>query len=222
MEIESNPTTSVSNSNKLVDKLAEEDMFSGKNLLVIILLTLLILSFIGINLLSVSGNLLNELAKIFGPTFTNLASMFGYSTGELINNTADVAADATKLGVDIAEGTAQDIGNLLKAASQGGMDEKQKKELDRLLNSPNCPSSVKNALEKHHGAKKDDAEPTKSDSAIQQPIASQKSKAGWCFVGDYDGTRGCVELDEHDKCMSGQIFPSQKMCLNPAYTANMP
>ena len=202
-------------------KPAEQDMFSGNNLLIIVLLTLLVLSFIGINLLSVSGNLLNEIAKIFGPTFTHLAAMFGYSTGELINNSADVAADITKLGVDIAEGTVQDIGNLLKAASQGGMDESQRKELDRLLNSPNCPSSVRKALTqpaKH----KDDVKPVKSDDAIQKPISSQKSKAGWCFVGDYEGTRGCVELDEHDKCMSGQIFPSQKMCLNPTYTANLP
>jgi len=202
------------------NKPAEQDMFSGNNMVIIVLLTLLILSFIGINVLAISGNLLNELAKIFGPTFTHLAAMFGYSTGELINNTADVAADATKLGVDIAEGTAQDIGNLIKAASQGGMDEKQRNELDRLLKSPNCPSSVKKALEKP--AKSGDAKPAKSDDAIQKPISSQKSKAGWCFVGDYEGTRGCVELDEHDKCMSGQIFPSQKMCLNPTYTANMP
>lgn len=203
------------------NKPGEEDMFSGKNFLVLVLLTLLVLSFIGINLLSISGNLVGELAKIFGPTFVHLASMFGYSTGELINNSADVAADATKLGVDIAEGTAQNIGNLLKMASQGGMDENQRKELDRLLNSPNCPSSVGKALTqpaKH----KDDAKPAKSDDAIQKPISSQKSKAGWCFVGDYDGKRGCIELDEHDKCMSGQIFPSQKMCLNPTYTANMP
>lgn len=193
---------------------SDQDMFSGKNLLVLVLLTLLILSFIGINILSVSGNLLNEVAKIFGPTFTNLAAMFGYSTGELINNTADVAADATKLGVELAEGTAQDIGNLLKMASQGGMDENQRKELDRLLNSPNCPSSVGKALTQPP-KNKEDAKPAK-------PISSQKSKAGWCFVGDYDGTRGCIELDEHDKCMSGQIFPSQKMCLNPTYTANLP
>jgi hypothetical protein len=204
-----------------VNKPAEQDMFSGNNLLILVLLTLLVLSFIGINLLSVSGNLLNELAKMFGPTFTHVAAMFGYSTGELINNTADVAADATKLGVDIAEGTVQDIGNLMKAASQGGMDEKQRKELDHLLKSPNCPSSLDKALSrpsKHTG----DAKPANSDDAIQQPISSQKSKAGWCFVGEYDGVRGCVELDEHDKCMSGQIFPSQKMCLNPTYTANMP
>jgi hypothetical protein len=199
---------------------SDQNMFSGNNLVIVVLLTLLVLSFIGINLLTVSGNILNELAKIFGPTFTQIASMFGYSTGELLNNTADVASDATKIGVDLAEGTVQNIGNLMKDLSKGGMDETKRKELDRLLKSPNCPSSLDNALKKPK--KSHDTKPAKSEDAIQNPISSQKSKAGWCFVGDYDGKRSCVELEEHDKCMSGQIFPSQKMCLNPTYTANMP
>jgi len=39
--------------------------------------------------------------------------------------------------------------------------------------------------------------------------------AGWCYVGDYNGVRGCVDVNEHDKCMSGQIFANQSSCLNP-------
>jgi len=183
-----------------------ESTFSIKDILLAILVGLLILSFIGINLLAVTGNAIEEAAKIIVPSIMNVLSMLGYSTGELINTTADAASDTTKLGIDIAEGTVQNIGNLLKNASQGSMDEKQKKDLDRILSSPKCASG--------------DSEPTPSDSSIQNQIASQKPKAGWCFVGEYDGKRGCVGVDEIDKCMSGQVFPSQKMCLNPTLTPN--
>jgi len=186
--------------------IGSDSIFSVKDIFLVILVGLLFLSFLGINLLAITGNLIEESAKIIVPTVLNVISIFGYSTGEFINTSADVASDVTKLGVDIAEGTVQDIGNLLKNASQGSMDEKQKKDLDRILSSPKCPYT--------------DTEPTPSDSSIQNQIAAQKPKAGWCFVGEYDGSRGCVGVDEIDKCMSGQIFPSQKMCLNPTLTQN--
>ena len=214
-------TTEKTTPTPISDTNTESSVFSANPNLWIILLVLFILTVIGINILSVTGNLLEELSKMFGPTLVQVTSMFGYSTGELINNTADLAADTAKLGVDIAEGTVKDVGSLLKNASEGGMDHKQKADLEKLLSNPKCPSSNCPKLE---CPKQDHKEPnpTKSGDSVQQSIASQKPKAGWCLVGDYDGTRGCVELDEHEKCMSGQIFPSQKMCLNPTYTQNLP
>jgi len=180
---------------------AGESIFSGKNALLAILFLLLILSMIGINLLSVSAGILDNLAKIIGPVTVQLGSMFGYSAGELINTTATVAGDVATTGVDIAEGTLKDIGGILVNASKGGMSDADKKQLDKVLGK--SPSE------------KCDPKPANSGDAIQQSIASQKSKAGWCFVGEYDGARSCVGMDEHDKCMSGQVFPSQKVCLNP-------
>ena len=40
-------------------------------------------------------------------------------------------------------------------------------------------------------------------------------KAGWCFVGEDRGFRSCALVNENDKCMSGDIFPSQELCINP-------
>jgi hypothetical protein len=51
---------------------------------------------------------------------------------------------------------------------------------------------------------------------IKNPITA--GKQGWCLVGEYQGKRGCIEVSEHDRCLSGQVFPNQKMCLNPTLT----
>ena len=40
-------------------------------------------------------------------------------------------------------------------------------------------------------------------------------KAGWCFVGEDRGIRTCAEVGVNDDCMSGDIFPSQELCINP-------
>ena len=176
----------------------DTSVFSNK--VIIGLLVLLIFAFLGINLLVISGDVIKQLVDIFGPIVLNVASMLGYSTGHLVNTTADVTADTAKLGIDIAEGTAQSIGNLLKDASKGGMDESDKQNLEKALTPNHCP-------------KPSSPEPDKSSNVIQSAISSKKN--GWCFVGEDNGTRGCVSVDEHDKCMSGQIFPSKEVCLAP-------
>jgi hypothetical protein len=179
-------------------------MFSGNNGLIIFLLLLVILAFLGINMLIISGNALSELAKIFGPTFRKVASMLGYSTGHLVNTTADLSADTAKLGIDIAEGTAQSVGNLLKSASTGGMDENLRRDLEKTLTSPKCPTNTKTPS------------PSQSSGNIHRSISAKK--AGWCLIGEDDGARGCIRVEEHDKCMSGQIFPSRESCMAPDTT----
>jgi hypothetical protein len=42
------------------------------------------------------------------------------------------------------------------------------------------------------------------------------SKVGWCFVGEDRGYRSCAEVGAADKCMSGNIFPSKEICVNPS------
>tara|TARA_Y100000389_G_scaffold191713_1_gene218339 strand:- start:9472 stop:10113 length:642 start_codon:yes stop_codon:yes gene_type:complete len=50
-------------------------------------------------------------------------------------------------------------------------------------------------------------------------IQSQKSKAGYCYVGEDRGYRSCVQVKESDKCMSGDIFPTNDICVNPSLRA---
>jgi hypothetical protein len=49
-------------------------------------------------------------------------------------------------------------------------------------------------------------------SPIQNPISSSKNK--WCLIGEFQGKTGCMDIQDSDKCMSGQIFPTQQLCMN--------
>jgi hypothetical protein len=197
------PKTTINNTN---------DMFSNKNTIIMLLIFLLILSFLGINLLNISGDIIQRISNIFGPVFVNFLSLFGYTTGTVINNTADVVADASKTGIDIAEGTAQSVGGLFLKASQN------------LSNQPSLetpePEPESKQPPKPKPESKPEPEPDTTKNPIQKPISSIKAR--WCLVGEYEGRRGCIAINEHDKCLSGQVFPTQQMCLNPTYTSNMP
>ena len=188
------------------------DMFSNKNTVIMLLIFLLILSFLGINLLNISGDIIQRISNIFGPVFVNFLSLFGYTTGTVINKTADLVGDASKTGIDIAEGTAQSVGGLFLKASQN------------LSNQPSLetpePEPESKQPPKPKPESKPEPEPDTTKNPIQKPISSIKAR--WCLVGEYEGRRGCIAINEHDKCLSGQVFPTQQMCLNPTYTSNMP
>jgi hypothetical protein len=49
--------------------------------------------------------------------------------------------------------------------------------------------------------------------------STQQGKAGWCYIGSEQGYRSCSQVGEADTCMSGNIFPTQDICVNPSLRA---
>ena len=52
---------------------------------------------------------------------------------------------------------------------------------------------------------------------LSEPSAASdgSAKSGWCYVGEDGGNRSCIEANDFDKCLSGNIFPSHDVCINP-------
>lgn len=44
-------------------------------------------------------------------------------------------------------------------------------------------------------------------------------KNGWCYAGKDRQYRSCVYVGVNDKCMSGDIFPTEAVCINPTLRA---
>lgn len=176
----------------------------SKNLLIVILILLLIFSFLGINILNILGNFIQTIIGVFGPLVSQILSVFGYTTGVIIDKSADVVTSVGTAGVEIAGGTLNSVGDLLISASQGNINQQAKNQLDQSLNGSGYASRQ--------------AKPDSTANPIQNPISSNKTQ--WCLVGEYQGRRGCIEVADQTKCLSGQIFPSQQMCVNPAMFSN--
>jgi hypothetical protein len=166
--------------------------FDFKTLLILILLFVLLFSYLGINILTILGDSMERFVAFVSPMVTEFLVLTGYSTGSVINKTADVVSDTAKETIDIAEGAVQNVGNLLMDAGKKG-----KSKTPLLANKPTTT----------------EPEPDAPENTIQKPISS--TKYNWCLVGEYQNKRGCMPITESDKCLSGQVFPTQKMCLNP-------
>tara|TARA_X000000950_G_scaffold285923_1_gene393239 strand:- start:2265 stop:2915 length:651 start_codon:yes stop_codon:yes gene_type:complete len=193
--------------NKLMNSFSDEGLFRGKNLIIVILVGLLIFSFLGLNLLLILGDFFQVVINLFSPLVSQILAIFGYTTGTVLDKSEDVVTSVAKTGIDIAGGTLDSIADILKNLSKNKVDSEARSELDRALSSKG--SSVLNTQ----------PEPDTSSAAIQKPITSGKSK--WCLVGEYEGKRGCVEVDDASKCLSGQVFPTLHSCMNPTKTVYM-
>jgi uncharacterized protein YlxW (UPF0749 family) len=76
------------------------------------------------------------------------------------------------------------------------------KKVDTLISSKSCGPSNINTL----NDKINDISPYKE---------AKVTADGFCYIGYDNGQRECVDVYAGDVCMSGEIFPSLDICINP-------
>jgi hypothetical protein len=175
------------------------------------LLIILILAFLGFNIFAYLAKGTQTVTDIFAPL---TASIFGTSSS-VAGQAVDVSAEGAKA---VVGGTA--------GAIQGGLTAVQ----NVTPNGATAPSSVKgqpinqqqvdtiqqSTLNKALNSAQSQ-QPQQQDYQANEASSSVHSagKAGWCFIGDDRGFRSCAQVGVNDTCMSGDIFPSQEICMNP-------
>ena len=108
---------SVASQDKSVSDTSENNtssIFMNKNIIIIILCGLLVMSFLGMNIFFYVGLLIQFIANKLGGLVTVVLEWIGFYTGAVINTSADVVADTAQASIDIAEGTVHSVGNLLQ------------------------------------------------------------------------------------------------------------
>jgi len=200
--MENEPTENVIETQPQMD--VPRSSYTTSHIIMIILLVILLtFSVLGVNIVLFFGMIIQKFLKTVSPLFERALSDLGYATGSAINSSSSVVSGASKKGIDILHGSLLNAGDLLIDASDQG---KTSRSLDESVNS--APPTMK------------PREPEADDSTnpIQNPVSSNKNS--WCLVGEYHNKRGCIEIADGDKCMSGQVFPSQQLCLNPTLSQN--
>ena len=50
--------------------------------------------------------------------------------------------------------------------------------------------------------------------SVTSNTQTKKTKGGYCYIGEDRGYRSCVQVEDSNKCMSGEVFPNKDMCIN--------
>ena len=146
--------------------------------------------------------------QIFAQLSAYLAGIIGTGAAETTKQVTNVAATGTKAATDIAAGTVNTTVNVAQqtASSIKNANYTEQQQLNQSLNQAN--KAQQQGEEGEPGYKADE-----SGSSIQS--SKSGSKAGWCYIGEDRGFRSCIKVGENDQCMSGDIFPSQEICMYP-------
>lgn len=92
------------------------------------------------------------------------------------------------------------------------MDVKELALLDKISKIPQ--SQLDKALEVQDSDKPENQTIPSPDLSSESDIQMVK-KTGYCYIGSDNGKRHCVSVKTKDKCMSGEVFPSMDLCINP-------
>ena len=183
------------------------DTSSGVNMWTIIkyILIVLILAFLGFNIFSALGKGVDSTKGFLGPFLQSL----GFGVGETVKQTVNTAADGTNLAVDVAAGTVDDAVTLMEK-SVGVKDV----QFNRIDDPTTSTQEVLNKAAKKQKDKQNVPEPDDATSRTQVDPGARK--AGFCYIGEDRGFRSCIKVGEGDQCMSGDIFPTREICVNPS------
>ena len=172
-------------------------LFSGISVWKYVLI-ILVLAFLGFNIFAVLGDVTDTTNMVLRP----ILSMFGYAVGDTIKQTTNVAAKGVKFGTNVAVNTVDAAVNIMEKSIDSNDVKFNRVDNDNKF-------IVNSKSKKIFPA----PEPDDATSSTQR---NQKGKTGYCYIGEDRGFRSCIKMEDSDKCMSGNIFPSEEICLNPA------
>ena len=172
------------------------------------LIIVLILAFLGFNIFVYLAKGTQDITHFIAPI---MQKIFG-TTVAVTGQTVDVAAEGAKAVVSGTAGTVNTgltaVQNITpnKAPSSIPSQNVQGTIPQKDITSNN---TLNKALNSSQSQQENSYEANEASSSVNT------GKSGWCFIGDDRGYRSCSQVGVDDKCMSGDIFPSQEICINP-------
>ena len=179
-------------------------------------LIILILAFLGFNIFTYLGKVTEETAGFLKP----ILSIFGYGAATTVKQTTNVAATGAKGLVDVAAGTVTSgVGLLEKGLDAKKTQGQTRNKIDDTTPSTPSTPSTPNAIDQAVTRNIPRGEPMPDDAGSKTQLSRGSGKAGYCYIGEDRGFRSCIKVGEADMCMSGDIFPTQEICINPSLRA---
>ena len=202
------------------------------------IIIILLLAFLGINIFTYLAKGTQETVSIFSKIFEPILRFFGYNTLTTTKQVIKTSTTGATSGINMVADTSTDaIDNIIQTTSsgtpvstsgtstgvstvpQGNMStslpvqqniQKKSAKIEKWQED-----ALSNALESaEQKQKQNQVTPDDSRSSIQTT-----GKSGWCYIGDDQGLRTCSEIGVNDVCMSGDVFPTQPVCINPKLRA---
>ena len=192
-------------------------LFSGiKNISMFTwILIIFLFAFLGFNIFAYLAKGTTEVTSIFKPLVDLTLALFAHVTSMFVGITAagtktivSGTAGAIDTGLSKIENAAEQV--QAKTSPSSLKSHSTQNQTDNTMDN-NTLNQTLNTAQASQSQNNGDYEADQSGSSIQ----AGSGKSGWCFIGEDRGFRSCMEIGSQDKCMSGDIFPTKDICVNP-------
>ena len=189
----------------------------------------ILLIFLGFNVFTYLGDAGEFLRKLFAP----ILSFFGFTIGETAKQTIQTSATGSQGIIGGVAGAATSGINLLEsnltkssgsnssqsASSQSASSQSASSQSTTSPPLSTSPPSPASSIPKPSTSMQQENTPPSNPSGQIESIPVNNSKSGqvgYCFIGSEKGSRSCASITKSDTCMSGDIFPTLDLCVNPS------
>jgi hypothetical protein len=171
------------------------------------LIIFLVLSFLGFNIFVYLAKGTQDITNFFAPL---IEKIFG-TTISVTGQTVDVAAEGAKA---VVGGTASVVNASLSAVQDitpnGAPSSLNTQSIQGTMQPPDVTTN--NNLNRALNSSQQDQDYQANEASSSVGGSGQ---SGWCYIGEDRGFRSCSQVGVNDQCMSGDIFPSNELCINP-------
>ena len=179
-----------------------------------------ILSLLGFNIFYYLAAGTQDITDFFKPIFEKILLIFGLTAKTVVDVTAEGSRSVVNTTADVFDKTTRAIQDTVdkpfeqqvspSGASTSISNDKFQQPVADIMQANTLNKALNTSTGTSNGNQ--DFEADESSSTIQRGASS---KAGWCYIGEDRGFRTCAQVGVNDTCMSGDIFPSQEICINP-------
>jgi hypothetical protein len=198
---------------------SSEGMFSSWWVWIFIILLLAYLGFNIFNYLAKGAETTND---VLSPFWAYIMSFFNYGPTSITPDDTDIQSENGNDSDAVGEDTEKQDGGSKPISAENAKPNTasvSKMSPDSAHNQ-NAPDNAQNtALNRALNISKQQELSKQEYVANDSYDSTQQGKAGWCYIGSEQGYRSCSQVGEADTCMSGNIFPTQDVCVNPSLRA---
>ena len=156
----------------------------------------------------------SEGAQTIASESSNFLQMLLKLITDMFNNSVKIIANTSTSAIDNLQSTIKQDKITLNTSKNTNIttkeDEEKNEEEDSALKNErkiekrvqDVSDSVKNLIV------------TKED-ILPQPNRTDSHNYGFCYIGKENNIRHCAKVSSKTKCMSGDIFPTMDICINP-------
>lgn len=198
IDITNTLSSGASGSSEGLGSLNETSFFSGLTSTKIIAI-IVILAFLGFNIFHYLANMTDKTTSFVDYITKDIRKVFDYFLGQPAKDVVVEAGEGTKAGVNKTAETLNTAVDMVEDIVEPRQHEKA------------------------HNAALSKLDKASKNRKLRRPIRDDETESnvqsidgkGYCYVGTDRGFRTCVSVNNADECLSGDIFPTRDICINP-------